>query len=403
MKRSIESWCYDVFCLLSLYINVLLYIPLLVYGILKKEKEKGNVLFFPLFLSIVSFGFQPPYEFDLYRHYETFDQFCKFSYEISFIKDLYLPFLNYIGCYFGFTHKFIYVVTVFIYYFIVCFIIKDFFSGHNNDHIYVKFFLCAFLILNNNLVEISGLRFPASLSFSILYLWRETKGKKDLIQYVLLALSILSHFSMIILVVMNLAFKLSGSLFSRYKSIVAVSLSLILGLLLVKPFVSLLLVTVQNKIGFYIGAETYTSGEWGAERIEIQGYNSTGAFVERFKLYYNVFVLWVIIVILALSASFNSKNITRLTVFTCVCFIFIPFDTIYFRYQNIPQILSVFIIYEHRNNLKKFTICLLIILIFSKLILQYLIGFLSSYSIYIKSIILEYEIFNYGIFMQLLG
>lgn len=398
MNLKVSRIVFNLAAVITLSIHIVLFIPLLGYGILTKKKDL--ILYFPIFCAIIAVTFSPPFEFDLYRHYEAYDYYCRYNESLFSVKDFYLPSLNYLGCEFGLSHKFIYFTTVFIYYYIICYIIKETFI--EPGWYILKFILTLILILTNNLVEVSGIRYAISLAFASLYLMSASRDKKSFNTYIFMALAICSHFSMAILVVIHFMFKLVKKSFNAKRSIVLVTISLLLGLFLIKPMVELSLITFQNLIGISIGAETYTSGEWGSDRLKLQGFNSTGVFVESFKLYFNVLIAWLTVILFSVTLPYKSNFYKLLVLCSCILFLFISFDTIYFRYQFIIVFLSILLLYEQRLILPNKIRVILIILLLSRLSLQYAQGFLSNYKLFILDVFSPSKILNLGVIPQIL-
>lgn len=398
MKLSLERLTFNLFSIITISVNVFLFIPILIYGLLKKEKDL--VFYFPLFCAIIASTFTPPFEFDLYRHYESYDYYCR-NQSIAFsIKDLYLPTINYLGCNLGFTHKFIYFISTILYYFTVCYIIKKLFD--TSGTYFLKLCLILILILTNNFVDISGIRFPVALAFSYLYFFYLPKNKGGIV-YLFMALAILSHFSMLILIFIHFTFLMLRGIFTRNFSIIISSITLVIGLFFVKPIVELSLLAFQNFLGIYIGAETYTSGEWGADRLDIQGYNSTGVFVEKFKLYYNVFIIWISIILFSKNVYYKTNYYKIFIISTCILFLFIPFDTIFYRYQFFVIFLSVLLLYEQRYTMKRWIQITLVSILLSRILIQYTLGFLSNYKLFIVDVFSGNKLYSLGILPQLIN
>ncbi|HEF8780570.1 TPA: EpsG family protein [Providencia rettgeri] len=399
MKIKISRIVFNLTAIITLSIHIILFIPLLAYGVLTKKKDL--ILYFPIFCSIIAITFTPPFDFDLYRHYEAYDYYCRYNDSFFSMKDLYLPSLNYLGCKFGFSHNFIYFTTVIIYYYIICYIIKETFT--QPGWYVLKLILTLLLILTNNLVEVSGIRYAIALAFSSLYFMNVSKGNEKFSTYVFIALAILSHFSMIILVLIHILFKNTKELFNSKCSIILVTISLLIGLLFIKPLLELSILSFQDIIGISIGAETYTSGEWGADRLKIQGFNSTGIFVESFKLYYNIFVAWLSIVLFSITLPYKSSCYKLLVLCSCIIFLFTSFDTIYFRYQYFLIFLSVLLLYEQRLKLTNWSMIILLLLLLSRLTLQYALGFLSNYKLFLLDILSGAKLMKMGIILQLIN
>ncbi|HGU1879963.1 TPA: O112ab family O-antigen polymerase, partial [Escherichia coli] len=102
---------FDVICL---FFNVFIYVPRLIIGVLTVDKTL--IITFPLMLSVLAYNFIPPETYDLYRHYENYQNFLNNN-EVSFIRDFFLYFLFTVGRFFDLNNGFIAFVSCYILYF----------------------------------------------------------------------------------------------------------------------------------------------------------------------------------------------------------------------------------------------------------------------------------------------
>lgn len=183
-----------------------------------------------------------------------------------------------IGEYLNIKKEFLYATSVIIYYYIITSVLISLLKINNIRDKKLILILSFLYLFSNTLVEISGLRFTTGLAFSILFLHKYfiVKNKKISI-YIYMLLAILSHFSLIIIPITILIYKLFYKLFFDKKfSIFLLFFTLLLGLFFINDLISILIINVEDITGLYIGAEAYTNGAWGVNRLDIQKYNSTG-------------------------------------------------------------------------------------------------------------------------------
>lgn len=398
MRLSIERIMFNLISIVTLLINAFLFIPVFAYGVVKKEKDL--IIYAALFFAIFSTGFTPPFEFDLYRHYEAYEFYCKYGEPLYLTKDIYLLGLTYVGCQLGQSKDIIYFVSALIYYVTIFYILRTIFK--EPGWLFTKLSIAIIVFFTNSLVEISGLRFTTGLAFSYLYLLSLSRGEMQIKQFAFLFFAIFSHFSMAILLVVHIIFKYFNFFKTSKHHIMFVTFFMLFGLFLVRPIIGEVLVQFQNLTGFYIGAETYTTGEWGADRLDVQKFNKTGVLVEQFKLYFNITVTWFSLILFSCFIKQRSSTYYLLVCCTIILFVFIPFDTVYFRYQLFTILLSVLLLFEQRYVFQSWLMLLLLSLQFARLFLQYAIGFLSSYKIFLNEVFTVHKVFDYSFFYYLI-
>ncbi|EFO2784876.1 O181 family O-antigen polymerase, partial [Escherichia coli] len=105
---KITTGLYIILTMYSLFVSIYLSIPLLLYGII--TNKKGTPLFIALFFSILGYSFTPPFEFDLYRHYESYEYYLQYNEFLYPIKDFYLSFLFLIGKNLSLKKEFLYFI-----------------------------------------------------------------------------------------------------------------------------------------------------------------------------------------------------------------------------------------------------------------------------------------------------
>lgn len=387
-KREISSGVYIFISILTLSLNALLFIPLIIKGII--TKQKSTPLFTAIFFSLISYYFIPPEEFDLYRHYESFEYFSLNSEPLHKLKDLYLLSLFNIGEYLNIKKEFLYATSVIIYYYIITSVLISLLKINNIRDKKLILILSFLYLFSNTLVEISGLRFTTGLAFSILFLHKYfiVKNKKISI-YIYMLLAILSHFSLIIIPITILIYKLFYKLFFDKKfSIFLLFFTLLLGLFFINDLISILIINVEDITGLYIGAEAYTNGAWGVNRLDIQKYNSTGFFVEKSKLYITILISLIISILLIFSKENYLNSLSKyLILLTSISFLLTNFDTIYFRYQSLLTIITLMIITTNKINYKKLNSgSIILILLCIKTLHQFSLGFISTYLNYLSGI-----------------
>ncbi|MFU9077442.1 hypothetical protein ACNART_14570 [Proteus sp. LHD240705] len=387
-KKDISSGVYIFISVLTLSLNALLFIPLLIKGII--TKQKSTPLFTSFFFALISYYFTPPEEFDLYRHYESFEYFLINSEPLHKLKDLYLLSLFNIGEYLNIKKEFLYATSTIIYYYIITSVLISLLIKNDIRDKTLILILSFLYLFSNTLVEISGLRFTTGLAFSILFLYKFflVKNKKTSI-YIYMLLAILSHFSLMIIPITILIYKLLSKLFIDNKfSIFLLFFTLLLGLFFINDLISILIINIENTTGLYIGAETYTDGAWGINRLDIQKYNSTGFFVEKSKLYITILISLIISIILIFSKKDYLNDLSKyLILLTSISFLLIDFDTIYFRYQSLLTIITLMTITTNKIDYKKLNSgSTILILLYIKTLHQFSLGFISTYLNYLSGI-----------------
>lgn len=387
-KKDISSGVYIFISVLTLSLNALLFIPLLIKGII--TKQKSTPLFTSIFFVLISYYFTPPEEFDLYRHYESFEYFLINSEPLHKLKDLYLLSLFNIGEYLNIKKEFLYATSTIIYYYIITSILISLLIKNDIRDKTLILILSFLYLFSNTLVEISGLRFTTGLAFSILFLYNFFLVKNKRISiYIYMLLAILSHFSLMIIPITILIYKLLSKLFIDNKlSIFLLFFTLLLGLFFINDLISILIINIENITGLYIGAETYTNGAWGINRLDIQKYNSTGFFVEKSKLYITILISLIISIILIFSKKDYLNNLSKyLILLTSISFLLIDFDTIYFRYQSLLTIITLMAITTNKIDYKKLNSgSTILILLYIKTLHQFSLGFISTYLNYLSGI-----------------
>ncbi|MEQ5433635.1 EpsG family protein [Providencia huaxiensis] len=399
MKLSLRKLTFNLFSIITISVNVVLFIPLLIYGLIKQEKS--IIFYLPLFLAVISITFSPPFDFDLYRHYDGYEYYCKYNEFPLPTKDFYLYSVTHIGCTLNLPHQFIFFTTTIIYYSIVCHIITNIFN--DPKFIVLNFLLSLIFIFSNNLVDISGLRYPIALAFSYLFILSIAKRKSPLKIYLFLLLSAISHFSFIILLPLYLLYKVSLNIINGKNGILLVITCLLVGLFLIQPITGALILLIQDWSGIYIGAEVYTTGEWGSDRLTLQGYNSNGVLVEKFNLYYNIFVISTLSIFFSVSLPVKTRVYRLFIIVTSVSFLFVSFDTIYFRYQSIILFIALIMLYESRTLISKKNMLFILILLISKYTLQYSLGLRSNYTLFLLDILSEKNLFKLSGIAQILS
>ncbi|EOS0073159.1 O181 family O-antigen polymerase, partial [Escherichia coli] len=344
---KITTGLYIILTMYSLLVSIYLSIPLLLYGII--TNKKGTPLFIALFFSILGYSFTPPFEFDLYRHYESYEYYLQYNEFLYPIKDFYLSFLFLIGKNLSLKKEFLYFISILIYYTSILTVVLKLKKNVPLTGTYF-FIIFVLFILNNTVVEITGLRFTTALGFISLFIYYNYIESRKKTSYFFLFLSVLSHFSVIILPIVIILLRLLYKLFnSRLNAIIMIFTSVIAGLYFVEPIVAFAVIGVEKLFNIYIGAETYTSGLWGADRVTLHGFSQTGIMFENIKLGISILIPVIISITFILNKDYGKNELTKLFVAcSIIFFIFIPFDTVYLRYQYL-LIVTALIIFATKN------------------------------------------------------
>ncbi|EER0088477.1 O181 family O-antigen polymerase, partial [Escherichia coli] len=150
----------------------------------------------------------------------------------------------------------------------------------------------------------------------------------------------------IVIILLRLLYKLFNS---RLNAIIMIFTSVIAGLYFVEPIVAFAVIGVEKLFNIYIGAETYTSGLWGADRVTLHGFSQTGIMFENIKLGISILIPVIISITFILNKDYGKNELTKLFVAcSIIFFIFIPFDTVYLRYQYL-LIVTALIIFATKN------------------------------------------------------
>lgn len=317
--------------LVLLSINVLFYIPRMVLSVL--NKEKNYIIFIPLFLSILAFNFVPPYEYDLYRHFEVYNNIKLGNNSTHY--DLFLNSLFQLGVFFNLHSGYIPFFSCFIIYYSISYVFYDMYRDVRLSS--VKYLTLYFVfIISVPIILYTGVRFSTGIAFFILGVYLLSKGKVTK-GSVLLILSSICHFSMIMVILVYLVSILISKFKIKYTHKVLYMLLCML-LSFNNDIVLSLIIYIINLfnelVGINIDINTYVLGRYGAERSS--SFNSTGLII------YNLSVYLKLVLILIFYFSFIKLN-DRLSIFNMilsgVCVILIPYATLYGRYSQILVIM----------------------------------------------------------------
>lgn len=376
---ELSTGVYVFLSIYSLLVNAYFFIPFFIYGVVKNKKLLP--LFVGLFFAILSYQFVPLTEFDLYRHYESYGYFLQHGDFLYKTKDLYLESLFYFGRFFSLNKEFIYFISVVIYYTCMMTVIMKLKAKLQLDGLF--FYVVLFLFLfSNTVVEITGIRFTTALGFICLFIYYSYFEERKGISYFFLIFAVLSHFSLIILPAVILMKNLIQRVFySRKLLVFIVFFSIFSGFYLVEPIVSSILLGIEQILNVNIGAATYTSGMWGADRVELHGYSQSGILYEKIKLAVSIMIQFVLTLSFILDKNFIKDNLMKLFVACSITiYIFIPFDTVYMRYQFLLVVIALVIYAKKPYKVKNIDGTLIgVSMICLKLLMQVVVGFLSTY------------------------
>lgn len=370
----------------SLMVNIYLSIPFLLYGLIKNKK--GTSLFIALFFGIMGYKFSPPMEFDLYRHYESYEYYLQYNEFLYRIKDLYLEGLFFIGKSLSLKKEFLYFTSIVIYYTCILTIVLKLRNRTPLKGVYF-FFIFTLFLLTNTIIEITGLRFTTALGFASLFIYYRFIELRKGLSYFFILIAVLSHFSVIILPVVIIVLRLLHKLFnSRFCSIIILLTSVIAGLYFVESVVAFSLLSIEQIFNVYIGAETYTSGLWGADRVTLHGFSQTGIIFEKIKLGISIVIPMIISITFILDRDYGRDELAKLFVAcSAIFFIFIPFDTVYMRYQYLLIIIALIIFAKKDYKFKYIDGQFIgISMILLKIPMQITVGLLSTYIYYMRGL-----------------
>ncbi|MFA0415181.1 EpsG family protein [Vibrio renipiscarius] len=367
------------------------------------KRSLVSLILVPLFFALAAYYFLPPYDFDLYRHYDAYRYFIELKEFKYGVKDLYLPSLFYLGAIFDFNPEYLAFISNFLLYFTLMYLChcmtRD--VGLSDEVAFLFLFL---FILTNSLVLYSGLRYSTGLSFSLLFAYFYFYKSNSVRAFFFLALAVLSHVSFLFLLLVFFVYKLFViKVESRLYFVGMIVFFIIFGFFFAEGFVNHGFIFIQELSGIYLGAETYTTGEWGADRLVNSGLNSTGILIENLKKY-SIFFLVLYSNLAILKSKSKINNFEKFFIlFSSLTCLLIKYDVLYLRYADYALMLSLLWLCQRRVvSLKLNSVHFLFVMFFCRVVFVRYIE-LKYYSDYfIDSYSIDNFAFGLGVFNAVL-
>lgn len=362
--------------------------PLIVLSSLKKNK---NIVFFiTIFSFVMGYFFIPIYEeYDIYRHYETYKKIIFYE-DINkyYTKDYYIRILILILKSLNLKENFIGGISCSILYHSLakCFLIAS--NNFKNLKSKESLFWLIISILSVPFIFYTGIRYSTAVSFYILGITKYIYEKNKAMFVLFMALSILSHFGILPIIVITLFYIINKKLFS-----IKVLKIIVLAFFIVGKFnILLFIVKIIEMINLYgivhFNIDGYIIGDWGIN-YGLQ-MNSTGqtVFLLR-KILSQIIMLYYSMLSFRLNSIKLKKIILILISYSfLVQSFFIPFE----RVERIIFILIIISLIGKNNSIfKEKKRCLFIGLIIIVTFTNQLFDIKSNYMSYFIS---------YGNFMK---
>lgn len=377
-----EEILYLSISFIFILVNSILSLPLLVYGAYKRYRS--SVIVVCLFLSSFTLYFVPPENFDLYRHYEAYKYYLSYGNYLYNIKDLYLVLLFKFGAMLELNGEFMFYISSFIYYFSclsIALSISNICSSSKLKLISIAFFL----IFSNTLLNVSGLRFTTGVAFILLSVYFDFFLERKKYAFIFFVLAALSHISLLYYFIVRLSYAVLHRFDNKKLWCSLPLISLLVGFSFFSNFIGYFFKMIETITGLYLGAEAYTTGEWGADSLQIRGYSSIGIFVLKAKEYI------ITLVCLAACTTFykNSFNLNLYKIFvlhSSFSFLLYDFGTMYMRYQTVSFMILILLLFSPSFLKKAFNWPNIIgCLVFIKIVFDLSTDAIVYYSYFINS------------------
>ncbi len=346
-----------------MFLNIYISIPLILLSFLKKDSSVKITI--PLFLSILAYYFIPGVDFDLYRHFTSYDFFNN-GHELEYSRDFLLEMLFIIGGFIGLDKHFLPMLS--------CFVLYFFWMATLNlkkENVKKNYYAVVVIyLLTIPIILYSGLRFGMGLAFGIysLYLLDNNNIKKGVV-FILLA--VITHFSMVIIpFVLCLQVILSKFMLmkSRSQIISYLIFCFIISLnieLIVDQIIEFVVIVNHGVFGWnFITVDSYLTGSYGLERLD--SLNSNGSLLINLKKYSLIGLLVTYVIFYKLSPQ--KKLDIWFVVLVCLCIVVISFSTIYGRFSQLALMLLVYDFSEKKFIENKKGLVIVFILMFNLLL-----------------------------------
>ncbi|ROO66103.1 EpsG-like putative glucosyltransferase [Vibrio crassostreae] len=346
-----------------MFINIYISIPLIVLSFLKKDSSVKVTI--PLFLSILAYYFIPGVDFDLYRHFTSYDFFNN-GYELEYSRDFLLEILFIIGGFIGLDKHFLPMLSCFVLYFFWMATLnlkKD--NVNRNYYAVVVIYL-----LTIPIILYSGLRFGMGLALGIysLYLLDNSNVKKGTVFIILAAMT---HFSMVIIpfVVCSQIILSKFMLMKNRRQIVTYLVFCLIFSFNIELFIDQIIEFVglinHGIFGWnFITVDSYFTGSYGLERLD--SLNTTGKFFTQLKQY--SLILLLVTYVLCYKLYPKKPLDIWFVVLVCLCIIVINFSTIYGRFSQLALMLLVYDFSEKKFIENKKGLVIVFMLMFNLLL-----------------------------------
>lgn len=360
---------------------VFIFLPIL-YSIAKKQ-IKTVYTFIPLTLSVFAFYFIPPIEYDLYRHFEAYNQYLNRG-VVEHVKDFYLLSLFYVGNFFKFPANFMPLVSCYILYFYLMKIAKK--INVRNDFGYNKSLLIVIFMLSSiPIVSYTGIRYSTGMILGLygLYQYLTNKRSSGLI-HILIGMT--AHFSIVIPFLILILVEVQKLARGLVKKIFPFLFICSLMIALNSELIITIITEASNFINSFFGTnfipiENYVSGSYGLGRQD--SFNLIGLIIFSINKWgVMIIIAWSVLLLKTKDDKF-SQYLCYLSVF---CLLVSPFGTLFGRFGHFTVVLIAIRLLDKdlRSELQsKLLVCFIaIIFVFGRIIevSNNLSVFVDSYS-----------------------
>ncbi|MBE4088673.1 hypothetical protein HJ107_17780 [Vibrio parahaemolyticus] len=354
----------------------------LLYSIAKKNIKPIYVLI-PLSFSVFAFYFNPPVEYDLYRHFEAYRQYLAGG-VVEHIKDFYLLLLFYVGDFFKLPPNFMPLVSCYLLYYYLMKIARK--INIRNNLSYNKSLLTVIFMLSAiPIVSYTGIRYSTGMILGLYGLYQYLTDKKvSGLLHIILGTT--AHFSIVIPLLLLIFFEAQFYVKKIVRFLFPFLFLFALSIAFNPSVIVYVLTEVSNGINSFFGSNfipiaNYVSGSYGMERQE--SFNFIGMVIFSINKWGTMIIIaWSVFLLKSKNDKF-SQYLCYLSVF---CLFVSPFGTLFGRFGHFTLVLIAirFLDYDLRGfaSSKLVTLTIAIIFIFGRLIevINNLPVFIDSYS-----------------------
>jgi len=324
-------------------INASILVPIAIYSLYTNTKYSSFIV--ALFFGLWGYFFIPNPEMDLFRYFESFDEFVSGG-KLHFYRDFGLSFVYQTLEFLGADHHFLSFVSAFLLYYLLMKIAKIAIIKYNKKNINALFISCLF-IFSVPITLYTGLRFSSAMiifTYGVCVFF-EGSRKKGVGLFIL---SPLVHFSLLLPIAVFLFSQavIYKKSYSKYTCLFALVISLFLGFMfnyLIEYVINIVNVINDSLFTFRLFNTDYFTGEWGASRSDIYSFSQ--------MMIYNVkqYMLIILVFVYISKVEVVTPVVIFITILSSLCFFLMSSGTFFFRYIEIAFIL---ILYDTAKNIK---------------------------------------------------